>query len=73
MKDKSYPVVCPEPTCSCALDPEQDICPIFITKRDTKDYAELLDVAAVSCISEKDRFYCPNVTCSALYQLNDNR
>ena len=73
IKDRSYPIACPEPSCSCTLDPEQDICPIFVTKREGKEYSQLLDVAAVSCIPEKDRFYCPTATCSALYQLTNNK
>ena len=73
IKDRSYPILCPEPSCSCTLDPEQDIRPIFVTKRESKEYSQLLDVAAVSCIPEKDRFYCPNATCSALYQLTNNK
>ena len=73
LKDKSWPIPCPDPACSCSLDPQQDICPIFATRKELKEYSQLLDVAAVCCVPEKDRFYCPNATCSALYQLTNNR
>lgn len=46
---------------------------MFVTKKERKEYAELLDVAAISCIEDKDRFYCPNQACSALYQFTNNK
>lgn len=73
LKDKAFPISCPELGCDCALEPEEDIKPVFSTKREAKEYKELLDVAAVSCIAEKDRFYCPNPSCSALYEFTSNR
>ena len=66
-------MTCPEPDCNCHLDLEADIRPLFTSKKGGKEYAALLDVAAVSCIEEKDRFYCPNQACSALYQFTNNR
>ena len=73
LKDKAYPITCPEPDCSCLLELEADVKPLFVTKKEVKEYAELLDLAAVSCIPAKDRFYCPNQACSALYQFTNNR
>ncbi len=73
LKDKTYPIICPEIGCDCSLDPEVDIKPVFTTKKEAKEYGELLDVAAVSCIPEKDRFYCPNPACSALYDFTDHK
>ncbi|DBA78469.1 TPA: hypothetical protein ACH3X2_007958 [Trebouxia sp. C0005] len=72
LKDKTYPISCPEIGCDCSLDPEVDIKPVFTTKKDVKEYGELLDVAAISCIPKKDRFYCPNPACSALYDFTDH-
>ncbi len=73
LKDKSFPIGCPELGCFCTLDLEGDIKPVFITKKEVKEYEELLDVAAVKCVAEKDRFYCPNPACSALYQFTNNK
>ena len=66
-------MICPEPDCKRHLDLEGDIKPVFTSKKERKEYAALLDVAALSCIEEKDRFYCPNQACSALYQFTNNR
>jgi len=73
LKDKAYPISCPEIGCDCSLDPEVDIKPVFTAKKEAKEYGELLDMAAVSCIPEKDRFYCPNPACSALYDFTDHK
>ncbi len=73
LKDKTYPIGCPEIGCDCSLDPEEDIKPVFTAKKEAKEYGELLDVAAESCIPEKDRFYCPNPACSALYDFTDHK
>ena len=68
MKDRTFPIGCPEIGCQCVLELEADIKPVFVSKKERKEYEELQAVAAVSCIAEKDRFYCPNPACSALYQ-----
>jgi hypothetical protein len=73
LKDKTFPISCPEIGCDCSLDPEVDIKPVFTAKKEAKEYGELLDVAAESCIPEKDRFYCPNPACSALYDFTDHK
>lgn len=73
LKDKTFPIGCPEPGCDCKLDLEGDIKPVFAAKKEVKEYEQLLEVAAMSCIPEKDRFYCPNPACSALYQFTNNK
>ena len=73
IKDKAYPVKCPEDDCSCQLDLEEDVKTVFVTKKERREYAELLDIAALSCIQDKDRFYCPNQACSALYEFTNNK
>ena len=73
IQDKAYPIKCPEADCSCHLDLEHDVKPVFVTKKERIEYAELLDIAAISCIEDKDRFYCPNQACSALYEFTNNK
>ena len=73
LKDKAFPIKCPEVACDCTLDLMTDIRPNFSSKKESKEYSELTDLAAVNCIDEKDRFYCPNPACSALYQFTNLR